>query len=161
MLNNFPKSSIISVHLRSKRIKTKPGSDTAADAEVQDVAVSNIGAAVEAVAVAEDVAAEDLLTFIAAAEVSSRIRTRTTRTITAQTFRIKVTIRVVVFDRITTSIVTRTEDSAEDKTTFKAEGHQDEFQQVEYLNKLIKFFITRGDERLQRRDRLKQRDCQR
>ena len=85
------------------------------------MAVSNIGAAVEAVAVAEDAAAEDLVTFIAAAEVSSRIRTRITRTITTQTFRIEVTIRVVVFDRITISIVTRTEDSAEDKN-FQGRG---------------------------------------
>ena len=43
--------------------------------EVQDVAVSNIGTAVEAVAVAEDAAAGDLITFTAEAEVSNRIRT--------------------------------------------------------------------------------------
>ena len=92
--------------------------------------------------------------------IPSRIRTRITRTITTQTFRIEVTIRVVVFDRITISIVTRTEDSADDKN-FKAEGHQDEFQQVEHLNKIIIIFSIRGDERFQRRDRLKQRDCQR
>ena len=52
------------------------------------------------------------------------------------------------------------EDSAADKT-IKAEGHQDEFQQVEHLNNKIIFFFIKEDEHLQRRDRLKQRDCQR